>query len=212
MAFTKVTKDMGIISALADEPNDAGGLTAAQLKAKFDEGGAALKTFLNDTHISELETDGAKNIGIEAITGITSTTVQGALQEINTKAAQSAAGVVSDASITTAKLADLAATTAKIGELAVTSGKIADSAVTTGKINDAAVTTAKINDGAVTTAKLAGACVTTDKIGQGAVTPSKLDLSGGLDVTGSIILTSGMGYGDSLPEDGEEGELFFLKV
>lgn len=54
MALSKFEKDMAIISALDDEPNDVGGLTAAQLKAKFDEGGQAIKEFLNNKHISDL--------------------------------------------------------------------------------------------------------------------------------------------------------------
>lgn len=49
MALSKFTKDMGIIAALDDEPNDVGGLSAAELKAKFDEGGQALKEYLNNT-------------------------------------------------------------------------------------------------------------------------------------------------------------------
>ena len=44
MAFTQLTNDLNIISALDDEPNDVGGLTAAQLKAKFDEGPGVIKT------------------------------------------------------------------------------------------------------------------------------------------------------------------------
>ncbi len=54
MPFTKLTKDMGIISKLEDEPNDVGGLTAAQLKARFDEAGEAVKAYLNDTLLAEL--------------------------------------------------------------------------------------------------------------------------------------------------------------
>ena len=54
MALTKLTKDMAIIQKLEDEPNDVGGLTAAQLKAKFDEAGEAIKAFLNDSLLSEL--------------------------------------------------------------------------------------------------------------------------------------------------------------
>ena len=49
MALARFEKDMAIISALDDEPNDVGGLTAAELKAKFDEGGQAIKQFLNET-------------------------------------------------------------------------------------------------------------------------------------------------------------------
>lgn len=59
MAFTKVVKDMGIIAALDDLPNETGGLTAAQLKAKFDEGGASLKTYINDTLVPEIESSAA---------------------------------------------------------------------------------------------------------------------------------------------------------
>ena len=47
MAIASFTYDMNIISALADEPNDVGGLTAGELKAKFDEGGNAVKAYLN---------------------------------------------------------------------------------------------------------------------------------------------------------------------
>ncbi len=59
MAFEKFNKDMKIISALDDEPNDVGGLTAAELKAKFDEGGEALKRYINDTLIPAVVADGA---------------------------------------------------------------------------------------------------------------------------------------------------------
>lgn len=59
MAFEKFNKDMKIISALDDEPNDVGGLTAAALKAKFDEGGEAIKRYINDTLIPAVVADGA---------------------------------------------------------------------------------------------------------------------------------------------------------
>ena len=59
MAFEKFNKDMKIISALDDEPNDVGGLTAAELKAKFDEGGEAIKRYLHDTLIPAVVADGA---------------------------------------------------------------------------------------------------------------------------------------------------------
>lgn len=59
MALSKLTKDMAIIRKLDDEPNDVGGLTAAELKAKFDEAGEAIKEFLNETLLPELSADGA---------------------------------------------------------------------------------------------------------------------------------------------------------
>ena len=55
MSLTKLEKDMGIIQKLDDEPNDVGGLSAADLKKKFDESGETVKTFLNDTLIPEIE-------------------------------------------------------------------------------------------------------------------------------------------------------------
>lgn len=57
MALTTLDTELNIIAALDDEPNDIDGLTAAQLKAKFDEGGLAIKTFLNDTLIPETEAE-----------------------------------------------------------------------------------------------------------------------------------------------------------
>lgn len=49
MAMDGFTKDMNIIQKLNDEPNDRDGLTAGELKAKFDEGGLAVKDYLNNT-------------------------------------------------------------------------------------------------------------------------------------------------------------------
>lgn len=56
MALTKMNKDMAIIQALDDEPNDVGGLTAQELKEKFDEAGETIKKYLNETLTSELDT------------------------------------------------------------------------------------------------------------------------------------------------------------
>ena len=39
MGFTKLTKDMAVIAGMDTEPNDVGGLTAEELKNKFDEAG-----------------------------------------------------------------------------------------------------------------------------------------------------------------------------
>lgn len=55
MALTKFEKDMGVIAALDDEPNDVGGLSARELKEKFDEGGQAVKRYLNEMLSPEIE-------------------------------------------------------------------------------------------------------------------------------------------------------------
>lgn len=62
MSFSKFTKDMAIIQQLDDEPNDVGGMTAAELKAKFDEGGQALKDFINEVLLPELERGGVSDV------------------------------------------------------------------------------------------------------------------------------------------------------
>lgn len=60
MAIEKFNKNMAIIAALDDEPNDVGGMTSAELKNKFDEGGKALQTYMNEILIPALE-----NLGVE---------------------------------------------------------------------------------------------------------------------------------------------------
>ena len=56
--LTKFTEDMNKIASLDDQP----ALTSAQLKAKFDEGGVAVKTYLNDTLTLEVESQVATDI------------------------------------------------------------------------------------------------------------------------------------------------------
>ena len=51
--------DLNIIQKLDDEPNDVGGLTSAQLKAKFDEAGNAIKDYINNDLIPAILAAGA---------------------------------------------------------------------------------------------------------------------------------------------------------
>ena len=44
MALTKLTQDLNYISALDDEPNDVGGMSASALKAAFDAAANDIKT------------------------------------------------------------------------------------------------------------------------------------------------------------------------
>ncbi len=81
---------------------------------------------------------------------------------------------ITDANVTTAKLADNAVTTVKITDANVTTAKLADNAVTTAKITDANVTTAKLASSAVTTAKIADANITTTKLADTTVTTAKI--------------------------------------
>lgn len=81
MGFTKLEKDMSIIAKLDDEPNDVGGLTAAELKDKFDEGGQALKRYLNEVLLPELAAQTAA-AALGAVLDGGETTVQQALDTL----------------------------------------------------------------------------------------------------------------------------------
>ena len=52
-----ITADLNIIQKLDDEPNDVGGLSAQELKEKFDEAGNVIKTFLNESLIPQLKVE-----------------------------------------------------------------------------------------------------------------------------------------------------------
>lgn len=119
MAFTKFNKDMDIIQKLDDEPNDVGGLTAAQMKAKFDEPGNAVKDWINNVFIPEAE------------------------QELN----RALMGQIPDGSIGGEKLADGAVCGERLADGAVSREKLADGAVCGEKLADGAVSREKLADG-----------------------------------------------------------------
>ena len=186
MSLPQLTTDLNIIQALDDEPNDVGGLTAADLKAKFDEAAGAIQTYINDTLLPYLESvSGAGGIGITTVSGIqAATNVQDALAALEANIEGVTQGAVADNSINTIKLVDLAITNAKLADGsvsadklqsdAVTNAKMADSSVGTNELIDGSVATAKLADGSVSTAKLADGAVTAAKVAAGAISNSKL--------------------------------------
>lgn len=119
------------ISALPDKPT----LTAAQLKARFDDVvedivtpkyNAAIDILLGTTSLSS----GAEQIGSAAIAGVTGATVHGQLVDLKNQFDNVLLDprVFPDDSITTAKIQDNAVTTGKIIDKAVTLSKMADMA------------------------------------------------------------------------------------
>ena len=60
MAISRLDSDLNIIQQLDDEPNDVGGLSAEELKEKFDESGNTIKGFLNNVLIPALEQYGVE--------------------------------------------------------------------------------------------------------------------------------------------------------
>jgi hypothetical protein len=67
MSIPAINTDMNIISALDDEPNDVGGLTPDQLKAKFDAGGNTLKTYINTILIPSITAEITAKISAAAL-------------------------------------------------------------------------------------------------------------------------------------------------
>jgi hypothetical protein len=182
-SFTNLTTDLDVIQKLDDLPNAVGGLSAADLKAKFDEAANAIKDYINAVLLAQLQaetsgTAGANRIGISGIVGLTGTNnVQDALAAIYAAAQEAQAGTILNKSITAEKLADDAIETPLIKDSAVTKQKIAAGAVDNGKCDFSA----------------------------------GLTVVGDLTQQGKIVLDSDC-YGDTLPAAGTPGRLFFLKV
>jgi hypothetical protein len=86
MSLPRFNEDVENISALGDRPNDSNGLTAAELKARFDKAVVDLKTWLNNTFIPALEANtAAGNIGIDDITGVEASNIQAALSVLKSQ-------------------------------------------------------------------------------------------------------------------------------
>lgn len=71
MALTKFTEDVEVIQKLSGLPNDDDGLTADELKARFDLAAVLIKAYLNNTLTTEVEAIvAAAASGISPITGL----------------------------------------------------------------------------------------------------------------------------------------------
>lgn len=192
----RVTSELGTVSTLDDRPNDTGGLTAAELKAKFDADAGTLKDYVNDVLIPFLEgTSAAASLGITTISGFSADNIQTALEEIIGAMQGITQGSVADGSITLAKLAaevtaialggaaashthgagDIASGTLDASRIPVLdASKLGAGSVGSSQLASSAVTTQKIKDGAVTADKLAALAVFAQHIANGAITAPKL--------------------------------------
>lgn len=102
MAIPKLTKDLEIIQKLSDLPNATDGLTADELKAKFDEAARLIKEYLNSVLVPAIA---AKNIPFTKIDEINATDVQNAIAEVQRQVKDAANGAIPNESITKEKLA-----------------------------------------------------------------------------------------------------------
>lgn len=202
----RVTSELGTVSTLDDRPNDTGGLTAAELKAKFDADAGALKDYVNDVLIPFLEgASAAASLGITTIPGFSAGNVQTALEQIVQAMQDVTQGSVADGSITLAKLATEVTAVALGGAAAIhthgagdiNSGvldaaripvldgtKLGTGSVGTAQLGAAAVTAEKLAALAVLAQHIANGAVTTQKLAEGAVTAEKI---AALAITAALI-------------------------
>ena len=182
----RVTDELGTVSTLDDRPNDTSGLTAAELKAKFDADSGTLKTYLNDVLIPFLEgMTAAASLGITTIPGFSAGNVQTALEQIVQAMQDVTQGSVTDGSITLVKLAAEVTAMALGGAAAshthgagdINSGVLELSRIPMldgTKLGAGSVGTAQLGAAVVTTEKLAALSVLATHIAQGAVTAQKI--------------------------------------
>lgn len=102
MAIPKFTKDVEVIQKLSDLPNATDGLTANELKAKFDEAAKLEKAFLNDELIPAIQ---AKNIPFDKTEAIDAEDIQNAIIEVQKQVRDAASGTIVNGSVTKEKLA-----------------------------------------------------------------------------------------------------------
>ena len=145
MAFTKSTVATNNISNLPNKPL----ITATALKQKFDDYGAADKTYVNGL-IDELEattgTSGAENIGSKTVSGLAGNTIWAQISALWTAVQNIVIGTLPDNSVTNDKIA----TASKIGLLADLTTSVKTSIVAA--INSISLV---LGDGTVTWPKLA---------------------------------------------------------
>ena len=192
----RVTDELGTVSTLDDRPNDTGGLTAAELKAKFDADAGTLKEYVNDVLIPFLEgTSAAASLGITTIPGFSADNIQTALEQIVQAMQDVTQGSVTDGSITLAKLAadvtaialggaaashthgagDIASGTLDSSRIPVLDGtKLGTGSVGTAQLGAAVVTAEKLAALAVLAQHIANGAVTTQKLADKAVTAAKI--------------------------------------
>ena len=193
----RVTDELGTVSTLDDRPNDTGGLTAAELKAKFDADAGTLKDYVNDVFIPFLEgASAAASLGITTIPGFSADNIQTALEQIVQAMQDVTQGSVADGSITLAKLAaevtaialggaaashthgagDINSGVLDVARIPVLDGtKLGAGSVGTAQLGAAVVTAEKLAALAVLAQHIANGAVTTQKIAPGAVQTANLD-------------------------------------
>ncbi len=102
MSIPNLNKDLAVVQKLNDLPNSTDGLTAAQLKAKFDEAGLEIQSWINNTLIPALK---AANIPFEGSDQLAASDVQAAITLVHSQIRDASSGTIVDGAVTKEKLA-----------------------------------------------------------------------------------------------------------
>lgn len=101
MSIPKMTNDLAVIQKLSDLPNSTEGLTADQLKAKFDEAALEIQKYINDKLIPAIV---AEKIPFVATSEINADNIDAAIREVQGQVKDASSGTIVNGSVTTEKL------------------------------------------------------------------------------------------------------------
>ncbi len=102
MSIDKLNRDLAIIQKLSDLPNSADGLSAEQLKAKFDESGLEIQKWINEVLLPGLQ---AENLGFAGDSELDAETVQAAIELVHSQIRDVSAGSIANGTVSKEKLA-----------------------------------------------------------------------------------------------------------
>ena len=120
MSLTKI-KDAAVrvIRELPNRPTGTGHMSAATLKAAFDQAAENIKTAVNRMADQLESSGGAAEIGFHRTTEVPADNVQEAVERVQAQLQGVSQGAVANGSITTEKMADGAVTLEKLGASAM---------------------------------------------------------------------------------------------
>ena len=102
MSIPQMTSDLAIIQKLDDLPNAVDGLTAQELKARFDESGLAIQKWINEVLLPGFQ---AKNMAFSGNASLNAETVQEAIEAVHGQVRDASSGTIVDGAVTREKLA-----------------------------------------------------------------------------------------------------------
>ena len=103
MSILTMNRDLAIVQKLSDLPNSTDGLTAAQLKAKFDEGPLAIQSWINETLVPSITAATIPFVGSEEINA---DNIDAAVRAVHQQIRDAVTGTLVNGSVTKIKLSE----------------------------------------------------------------------------------------------------------